>query len=211
MRYGHHRAPATAEVVLPTGSRVHSRTRTPPLGEDHRRGQPDDPAADHHDTAVRFASHPADGSGCARPCSRPLRAYDAVLFGRAVPARERDTVRRALADAGAEVPCVDALAPVVPLLVAQTEQALEAGRGDRRRLTGLTVTGSTALFEVVSAGRVRLTAHRIDRLSRARSRDLFDGLLAPGRHRVPLDARRSGEAYVVARTAGTVLVAAARP
>ncbi|MFJ8897037.1 hypothetical protein [Streptomyces sp. NPDC102370] len=115
-----------------------------------------------------------------------------MLFGRAVPARERDTVRRALADAGAEVPCVDALAPVVPLLVAQTEQALEAGRGDRRRLTGLTVTGSTALFEVVSAGRVRLTAHRIDRLSRARSRDLFDGLLAPGRHRVPLDARRSG-------------------
>ncbi|MEU0287263.1 hypothetical protein [Streptomyces sp. NPDC006147] len=115
-----------------------------------------------------------------------------MLFGRAVPARERDTVRRALADAGAEVPCVDALAPVVPLLVAQTEQALEAGRGDRRRLTGLTVTGSTELFEVVSACRVRLTAHRIDRLSRARSRDLFDRVLAPGRHRVPLDARRSG-------------------
>ncbi|MBT3164121.1 oxidoreductase [Streptomyces sp. Vc74B-19] len=141
-----------------------------------------------------------------------LRAYGAVLFGRAVPARERDTVRRVLADAGAEVPCVDALAPVVPLLVAQTEQALEAGRGDRRRLTGLTVTGSTAEFEVLSACRVRLTAHRIDRLSRARGRDLFDGVLAPGRHRVPLDAPAvKGEAYVVARTAGTVLVAAARP
>lgn len=74
------------------------------------------------------------------------------------------------------------------------------------------MTGSTAEFEVVSACWVRLTAHRIDRLSRARSRDLFDGVLAPGRHRVPLDAPAvRGEAYVVARTAGTVLVAVARP
>ncbi|WP_261675987.1 oxidoreductase [Streptomyces lusitanus] len=141
-----------------------------------------------------------------------LRSYGAVLFGRAVPARERDAVRRALAGAGADVPCVDALAPVVPLLVAQAEQALEAGRDDRRRLTDLTVADGAAEFEVVSACRVRLTAHRVDRLSRARSRDLFDALLGPGRHRVPLDPPAvRGEAYLVARTAGTVLVTAVRP
>ncbi|MET8597374.1 oxidoreductase [Streptomyces althioticus] len=141
-----------------------------------------------------------------------LRSYGAVLFGRAVPVRERDAVRRALAGAGADVPCVDALAPVVPLLVAQAEQALEAGRDDRRRLTDLTVADGAAEFEVVSACRVRLTAHRVDRLSRARSRDLFDALLGPGRHRVPLDPPAvRGEAYLVARTAGTVLVTAVRP
>ncbi|MFI0507888.1 oxidoreductase [Streptomyces albogriseolus] len=141
-----------------------------------------------------------------------LRSYGAVLFGRSAPARERDAVRRALAGAGADVPCVDALAPVIPLLVAQTEQALEAGRDDHRRLTDLTAAGGTAEFEVVSACRVRLTAHRVDRLSRAHSRDLFDAVLEPGRHRVPLDAPAvKGEAYLVARTAGTVLVTAVRP
>ncbi len=71
-----------------------------------------------------------------------LRSYGAVLFGRSAPARERDAVRRALAGAGADVPCVDALAPVVPLLVAQTEQALEAGRDDHRRLTDLTAAAA---------------------------------------------------------------------
>ncbi|GAA3495267.1 oxidoreductase [Streptomyces albogriseolus] len=141
-----------------------------------------------------------------------LRSYGAVLFGRSAPARERDAVRRALAGAGADVPCVDALAPVVPLLVAQTEQALEAGRDDHRRLTDLTAAGGAAEFEVVSACRVRLTAHRVDRLSRAHSRDLFDAVLEPGRHRVPLDPPAvKGEAYLVARTAGTVLVTAVRP
>ncbi|MFI9315098.1 oxidoreductase [Streptomyces althioticus] len=141
-----------------------------------------------------------------------LRSYGAVLFGRSVPARERDAVRRALAGAGADVPCVDALAPVVPLLVAQAEQALEAGRDDHRRLTDLTVADGAAEFEVVAACRVRLTAHRVDRLSRARSRDLFDALLEPGRHRVPLDPPAvRGKAYLVARTAGTVLVTAVRP
>ncbi|MFE0318281.1 oxidoreductase [Streptomyces albogriseolus] len=141
-----------------------------------------------------------------------LRSYGAVLFGRSAPARERDAVRRALAGAGADVPCVDALAPVVPLLVAQTEQALEAGRDDHRRLTDLTAAGGAAEFEVVSACRVRLTAHRVDRLSRAHSRDLFDAVLKPGRHRVPLNPPAvKGEAYLVARTAGTVLVTAVRP
>ncbi|MCX4623754.1 oxidoreductase [Streptomyces albogriseolus] len=141
-----------------------------------------------------------------------LRSYGAVLFGRSAPACERDAVRRALAGAGADVPCVDALAPVVPLLVAQTEQALEAGRDDHRRLTDLTAAGGAAEFEVVSACRVRLTAHRVDRLSRAHSRDLFDAVLEPGRHRVPLDPPAvKGEAYLVARTAGTVLVTAVRP
>lgn len=141
-----------------------------------------------------------------------LRSYGAVLFGRSAPARERDAVRRALAGAGADVPCVDALAPVVPLLVAQAEQALEAGRDDHRRLTDLTASGGAAEFEVVSACRVRLTAHRVDRLSRAHSRDLFDAVLEPGRHRVPLDPPAvKGEAYLVARTAGTVLVTAVRP
>ncbi|WP_371101277.1 oxidoreductase [Streptomyces sp. PU_AKi4] len=147
-------------------------------------------------------AHDADGV----PADE-LRGYGAVVFGRSVSDGERDAVRRAFAGAGVDVPCVDGLAPVVPLLVAQTEQALERGPRDRRRLTELTAAGDAAELEVTSSCRVRLTAYRIDRLSRTHTRDLFDGVLEPGRHRVPLDGRAvKGEAYLVARTGGTVLV-----
>ncbi len=136
-----------------------------------------------------------------------LRAYGAVVFGRSTGAGQRDTVRRAFATAGVDVPCVDGLAPIVPLLVAQTEQALDGSPPGRRRLTDLTAAADAAELEVTSSCRVRLTAYRVDRLSRGHTRDLFDGVLEPGRHRVPLDARAvRGEAYVVARTGGTVLV-----
>ncbi|GAA3504842.1 oxidoreductase [Streptomyces prasinosporus] len=137
-----------------------------------------------------------------------LRAYDAVVFGRSAGAGERDAVRRAFAAAGADVPCVDGLAPAVPLLVAQTEHALDRSPREQRRLTELTAAGDAAEVEVTSSCRVRLTAYRVDRLSRTHARDVFDGVLEPGRHRVPLDPRAvRGEAFVVARAAGTVLVA----
>ncbi|GGV82455.1 oxidoreductase [Streptomyces griseoloalbus] len=138
-----------------------------------------------------------------------LRAYGAVVFGRSVGAGERDAVRRAFADAGVDVPCVDGFAPIVPLLVAQTEQVLDRSPREQRRLTDLTAAGDGAELEVTSSCRVRLTTYRVDRLSRTHTQDLFDGVLEPGRHRVLLDAKAvKGDSYLVARTAGTVLVAA---
>ncbi|CAM5712963.1 oxidoreductase [Streptomyces griseomycini] len=140
-----------------------------------------------------------------------LRTYDAVVFGRSAGAGERDAVRRAFAAAGADVPCVDGLAPAVPLLVAQTEHALDRSPPERRRLTDLRPVGDGAEVEVevTSSCRVRLTAYRVDRFSRTHTRDLFDAVLEPGRHRVPLAPKAvRGEAFVVARAAGTVLVAA---
>ncbi|MEV8593896.1 oxidoreductase [Streptomyces sp. NPDC052012] len=140
-----------------------------------------------------------------------LRSYGAVVFGRAVPDEQRAAVRRAFTAAGIDVPCVDGLAPIVPLLVAQTEHALDRRPSEQRRLTDLAATGDAAEIEVTSSCRVTLTAYRIDRLSRTHTEDVFDGILEPGRHRVPVDAKAvKGEAYLVARTAGTVLVAAVR-
>ncbi|MEU9387491.1 oxidoreductase, partial [Streptomyces sp. NPDC048279] len=64
-------------------------------------------------------------------------------------------------------------------------------------------------IEVTSPCRVRLTAYRLDRLSRLRAQDLFDGVLEPGSHRIPLDGQAAKDGvYVVARTSGSVLVAA---
>lgn len=136
-----------------------------------------------------------------------LRAYGAVAFGRAVGEEQRAGIRRAFTDAGVDVTYVDGLAPIVPLLVAQIEHALDCSPLDRRRLTRLVAADGEAGVEVTSPCRVRLTAYRLDRLYRTHTHEVFDGVLEPGRHRIPLDAKAvKGEAFVVARTSGSVLV-----
>ncbi|MFB8758303.1 oxidoreductase [Streptomyces nigra] len=136
-----------------------------------------------------------------------LRAYGAVAFGRGAGEDQRAAVRGAFTDAGVDVVYVDGLAPIVPLLVAQIEHALDRSPLDRRRLTRLVAAGGEAGVEVTSPCRVRLTAYRLDRLYRTHTHEVFDGVLEPGRHRIPLDARAvKGEAFVVARTSGSVLV-----
>lgn len=149
-------------------------------------------------------SHDADGVPV-----EELRGYGAVAFARGAGREQRAAVRRAFERAGVEVAHVDGLAPIVPLLVAQIEHALDRSPAALRRLTGLVTADGAADVEVTSACRVRLTAYRLDRLSRTRTHEVFDGLLEPGRHRVPLDAKAvKGESYLVARTAGSVLVEA---
>ncbi|MCX5425118.1 oxidoreductase [Streptomyces sp. NBC_00078] len=138
-----------------------------------------------------------------------LRGYGAVAFGRAVTQEERAAVRRSFEQAGVEVAYVEGLAPIVPLLVAQIEHAVDRSPVELRRLTRLVAADGEAGVEVTSPCRVRLTAYRLDRLYRSHAHEVFDGVLEPGRHRIALDARAvKGEAFVVARTAGSVLVEA---
>jgi hypothetical protein len=138
-----------------------------------------------------------------------LRAYGAVAFGRAVAQQERAAVRRSFERAGVEVAYVDGLAPIVPLLVAQIEHALDRSPQEQRRLTRLVAADGEAGIEVTSPCRVRLTAYRVDRLFRTHAQEVFDGVLEAGRHRIALDARAvKGESFVVARTSGGVLVEA---
>ncbi|KUO06340.1 hypothetical protein [Streptomyces caeruleatus] len=136
-----------------------------------------------------------------------LRTYGAVAFGRGIGVEQRAAVRRAFTDAGIEVAYVDGLAPIVPLLVAQIEHALDRSPAEQRRLTRLVAADGEAGVEVTSPCRVRLTAYRVDRLYRTHAHEVFDGVLEAGRHRIALDARAvKGESFVVARTSGSVLV-----
>ncbi len=136
-----------------------------------------------------------------------LRGYGAVAFGRAVDEEERAAVRRSFESAGVEVAYVDALAPIIPLLVAQIEHALDRSPLERRRLARLVAADGEAGIEVTSTCRVHLTAYRLDRLYRSQTQEVFDGILEPGRHRIALDAKAvKGESFIVARTSGTVLV-----
>ncbi|MFI0959890.1 oxidoreductase [Streptomyces sp. NPDC021080] len=136
-----------------------------------------------------------------------LRAYGAVLFGRAVPEAERAAVRESFRGAGVDVAQVEGLAPIVPLLVAQIEHALDRSPVEQRRLTRLVAADREAGVEVTSTCRVRLTVYRRDRLARTRAHDVFDGVLHTGHHRIPLEARAvKGESFIVARTSGSVPV-----
>ncbi|MGW1799948.1 oxidoreductase [Streptomyces sp. NPDC001984] len=138
-----------------------------------------------------------------------LRSYGAVAYGSTVGERERAAIRRAFDRAGADVVHVAGLAPIVPLLVAQIEHALDRSPVAQRRLTRLVAAEGEAGIEVSSPCRVRVTAYRLDRLSRAHAQEVFDGVLEPGRHRIALDAKAvKGQSFVVARTSGSVLVEA---
>ncbi|MFE6194087.1 oxidoreductase [Streptomyces sp. NPDC057838] len=138
-----------------------------------------------------------------------LRRYGAVAVAPGTGERERAAVRRAFEQARVPVAHVDGLAPIVPLLVAQVEHALDRSPAGQRRLTGLTADGGGADVEVTSTCRVTLTAYRLDRLSRTHTHDLFDGVLEPGRHRLALDPKAvKGRSYLVARTTGSVLATA---
>ncbi|MER5481070.1 oxidoreductase [Streptomyces sp. NPDC002734] len=138
-----------------------------------------------------------------------LRAYGVVAFGRAVGEERRHEVRAAFRRAGAEVAYVDGLAPVIPLLVAQTEEALDRRPEDRRRLAALRATEREAVVEVSSDCRVGLTVYRMDRLRRTHEHIAFDDVLSRGSHRLPLDPGVvRGDAFLVARTSGEVRVAA---
>ncbi|MDX6363280.1 MAG: hypothetical protein QOC85_2290 [Streptomyces sp.] len=138
-----------------------------------------------------------------------LRGYGAVAFGRAVGEQQRAAVRRSFDRAEVDVAYVDGLAPVIPLLVAQIEHALDRRPLELRRLTRLTAADGEAAVDVTSTCRVRLTAYRLDRLYRTHAHEVFDGILETGSHRIALDAKAvKGESFVVARTSGSVLVTA---
>ncbi|MEU6818519.1 oxidoreductase [Streptomyces sp. NPDC046860] len=140
-----------------------------------------------------------------------LGHYGAALIGPTVPEPERGALREAFGRPGVGTALVTASAPILPLLVAQLQQALDRSPETSRRLTALTATPEAAEIEVAAPGRVQLTAYRLDRLRRVRSHTVLDATLGPGRHRLPLDsAAVRGETYLVARTSQGVLTAPVR-
>ncbi|WP_055563805.1 hypothetical protein [Streptomyces atriruber] len=146
----------------------------------------------------------ADATGVAPD---ELRTYGAVAFGPTVADATRQSVRAVFDGADVPVAYVDGLAPIVPLLVAQIEYALDRSPHEQRRLTRLAADPRSAELEVTSTCRVQLTAYRMDRLSRTHVHEVLDEVLEPGHHRVPLAAKATkGSAYVVARTSTHVLV-----
>lgn len=138
-----------------------------------------------------------------------LRGYDAVAFGRGIPEEDRQAVRAACAAAGSRAVFVSGLAPVVPVLAAQIEQALDRGGFAQRQLADLTATDGKVTVELGAACRVRITAYRLDRFNRTHAHELLDAPLDAGTHTLALDGKAArGQAFVVARTTSGVRVTA---
>ncbi|MDJ1131074.1 oxidoreductase [Streptomyces iconiensis] len=132
-----------------------------------------------------------------------LNSYGAVAIGSSIGAEEQAAVRAAFAAAGSDATIVDGLAPIVPVLVAQIEAALDRSAYGQRQLTALDASGGTATLTVGTPCRVQLTAYRVDRLNRTHTYDLLDTQLTAGEHHIDLPPRA---AHVVARTTSCVLV-----
>ncbi|MCT4353262.1 oxidoreductase [Streptomyces sp. Je 1-79] len=141
------------------------------------------------------------------------RGYGAVVFGRAVPEAFRRQVRDDLTRAGAvDVAYLEGFAPVIPVLVAQILSALDPTPPERRRLSALAAVSTAATVEISQAVGVQLVAHRLDPLHRTHTKVLFEGVLEPGTHRIPFDAKAAkGESFLVARTTGGELVVPVGP
>jgi hypothetical protein len=131
----------------------------------------------------------------------PRAGYGVAAFGRAVRPADRERIRRRLAEADPDVVFVDGYAPVIGLLVAQCEQALDRRPLGLRAIVDASVRGGIVDLELRAPCRLRITSYRLDALYRTRTRDLFDQPVQAGAHSAALDARatKSRQTFVVIR------------
>jgi hypothetical protein len=127
--------------------------------------------------------------------------YAAVVFGRAVKPADRERIRREFERTDPDVAFVDGYAPIIPLLVAQCEQALDRRPTVRRRLADLAVCGGFVQFRLHETCRLRVTAYRLDALYRPNERTVFDRDIGAGEHSIALGSHtaRARNAFVVVR------------
>ena len=128
-------------------------------------------------------------------------SYDVVAFGRAVKATDRERVRKSLSDSDPDVVFVDGYAPIIPLLVAQFEQALDRRPLGRRAIVDAAVRGGIVDIELRVPCRLRITVYRLDTFYRTHEKTLFDREVEAGAHSASLGPRtlRARNAFVVIR------------
>lgn len=130
--------------------------------------------------------------------------YSVVAFCRAVKAADRERLRESFAEfaeADSDVVFVDGYAPIIPLLVAQFEQALDRRPLGQRAIVDASVRGGIVDVGLRVPCRLRITAHWLDALHWRREKTLFDREVEAGAHSAALGwwAGRARNAFVVIR------------
>jgi len=122
--------------------------------------------------ALTDAGFDAEWTNDVVEAARRARAgdIDLVAFGRGVKGHERESLRAAFSAANPEVLFVDGLAPMIPLLVAQVEDAFSSQLGSGRVLEVAGAAHRDGEDEVIlrlrAACEVEVTEYRLDWLYR---------------------------------------------
>ena len=147
---------------------------------------------------VRDVGQQETGGG---PVERFSAGYGVVAFGRAVKAADRERLRKTFTHTDPDIVFVDGYAPIVPLLVAQCEQALDRRPLGQRAIVDAAVRAGIVDVELRVACRLRIIAYRLDALRRTHEKTLFDREVEPGAHSAALGRRagRSRNTFVVIR------------
>lgn len=127
--------------------------------------------------------------------------YGVVAFGRAVRPADRERLRAKFGAADPDVVFVEGYAPIIPLLVAQFEQALDRRPLGRRTIVDAAVRAGIVDVELRAPCRLRITGYRVGLPRRTRERVVFDREVEAGAHSAALGARaaRSRTSFVVIR------------
>jgi hypothetical protein len=127
--------------------------------------------------------------------------YGVVAFCRAVRAADRERLRESFAEADSDVVFVDGYAPIIPLQVAQLEQALDRRPLGRRAIVDASVRGGIVDIELRVPCLLQITAHWLNAPFRRHEKTVFDREVEAGAHSAALGWRagRARNAFVVIR------------
>jgi hypothetical protein len=134
---------------------------------------------------------------------------DVLAVGRAIRPAQRDELYRALRTKNRRLQLVQGLAPIIPLLVAQIEEALTTPSRDARVVGGaqLEIPNRRIVVTMRRAAEASVVMHRLDMLYRAHEMEVHRGPLVRGRNYLPVRGRyQHGERYIVVRAAGETSV-----
>lgn len=128
--------------------------------------------------------------------------YDAVVISRGMRRSAVETLVSMLKGMNPDIRVIHALTPLVPVTVAQVEQAI-ATPAPANRITAeamFEIANSRVVLILRDTAVVEVAMHRLDGLYRAQHIPIYEGELSRGRHNLPIIRRVGpGERYVVVR------------
>lgn len=128
--------------------------------------------------------------------------YDVAVISRGMRRSAVERLVATLKRMNPSVRVVHALAPLVPVIVAQVEQAVSTPDPSKRITADATfeIANSRVVLVLRETTHVEVGLHRLDALYRAQHIPVYAGELTRGRHNLPIVRRvGAGERYVVVR------------
>lgn len=135
--------------------------------------------------------------------------YDAVFLSRGLRRSAVERLISTVKQLNANVRVIHALTPLIPVMLAQVEQAIGPSAASGRITAEATfeIANNRVVLILRESAVVEVALHRLDGLYRAQHIPVYAGELTQGRHNLPIIRRVGpGERYVVVRAGGQTTV-----